>query len=220
MRARYDGLADWYEQEFRDARLADDLEKTAVRLLGVGPGRLLDVGCGTGVFTATLAQHGWTVLGVDVSEDMLRLARERNLEVVRADGTALPFDADAFDAVISMWTHTDIDDFSAMVREVARVLKSGGPLVYMGAHPCFVGPHSEFVAAQGVPKLHDGYRRTGRYTNAPGVTEEGLRAKVGATHLPLGMLLRGFCDAGFRIELFEESEEREYPYMIALRCRV
>lgn len=219
MPPRYDGVADWYEQGFRDARLDADFDKVIARLLNAGSGRLLDVGCGTGRFASVMARQGWVVTGVDISEDMLRLARERELDVVRADAARLPFDDDAFDAVISMWTHTDIDDFGASVREVRRVLKHGGPFVYMGAHPCFVGPHSQFVAAEGVPILHPGYRATSRYEEAPGVTPDGLRAKVGATHLPLGLLLGTFLDAGFRIEHFEESEEREYPYMIALRCR-
>lgn len=219
MRARYDGIADWYEHEFRDPRLAGDLENAAVRLLGRGTGRLLDVGCGTGRFAEKFAQYGWTVTGVDISEDMLRIARNRGLDVIQADATALPFDADVFDAVTSTWTHTDIDDFSAMVREVSRVLKDGGPFVYMGAHPCFVGPHSQFVAAEGVPTLHPGYRRTERYVAGPGITPDGLRIRVGATHLPLGLFLQTFFDAGFRLEHFEESEPREYPYMVALRCR-
>lgn len=219
IRARYDGVADWYENVFKDARLASELKRMALRLLGDARGRLLDVGCGTGLLTAKLAERGWDVTGVDVSEDMLRVARSRGLEVTKADATALSFDDGAFDAVISTWTHTDIDDFGATVQEVSRVLHQGGPFVYLGAHPCFVGPHSEFVAAEGVPTLHPGYRQTARYSDAPGVTADGLRAKVGATHLPLGMLLQTFCGAGFRIEQFEESAEREYPYMIGLRCR-
>lgn len=216
---RYDGVADWYEHHFGDARLLIDFEEMLARLLGTGDGDLLDVGCGTGRFAQALTKLGWTVTGIDVSEDMLRIARERGLDVVCADATALPFADTSFDAVISMWTHTDVDDFEAAVREVARVLVPGEPFVYMGAHPCFVGPHSAFVATQGVPTLHPGYREAARYIDAPGVTPDGLRAKVGATHLPLGRLLQTFCDAGFRIEHFEESQEREYPYMVALRCR-
>ena len=48
---------------------------------------------------------------------------------------------------------------------------------------------------------------------------EGLRARVGATHLPLGLFLQAFLDAGLTLERFEELENREYPYMVALRCR-
>lgn len=217
--ARYDGVADWYEQEFRNARVADIPLQTVRRLLGRSSGRLLDVGCGTGVYTQTMSGWGWTATGIDVSEDMLRHARARGLDVVCADAAALPFDDDSFDAVVSMWTHTDVNDFSSVVREVARVLRSEGPFVYVGAHPCFVGPHSRFVSAQGVPELHPGYRRTERYVDGPGITPDGLRITVGATHLPLGLFLKTFFDEGFRLEHFEESEAREYPHMIALCCR-
>ena len=71
--ARYDGLADWYDAEF--ARPAEDARAIALRLLGEGPGRLIDVGCGTGAHTAAFEEHGWTAVGVDVSDDQLRLAR-------------------------------------------------------------------------------------------------------------------------------------------------
>jgi SAM-dependent methyltransferase len=218
--ARYDGIAEWYEREFLASGLVDAPRGLLLRMLGDGPGRLLDVGCGTGFFTAAVVANGWTATGVDVSDDMLRFASDRGLDVVRADGAALPFEDDVFDAVISMWTHTDTDDFGAMVREIARVLKPRGPFVYIGAHPCFVGPHSQFDSAVGVPKLHTGYWRAGRYDDGPGISPDGLRAKAGATHMPLGAFLQCFLSAGFRLEQFEEPERSEYPYMIGLRCRL
>ena len=132
-RARYDGVADWYERVFATGELAYEPRDAAMRLLGTGPGRLLDVGCGTGAHTAAFAEHDWQVLGVDISSDQLRLARERGLEVVLGDAAELSFDDASFDAVVSMWTHTDVDDFSALLREVARVLRPGGPFVYVGA---------------------------------------------------------------------------------------
>ena len=48
-----------------------------------------------------------------MSEDMLRRARERGADVVRADATALPFEAASFDAAVSIFTHSDFDDFLA-----------------------------------------------------------------------------------------------------------
>jgi SAM-dependent methyltransferase len=150
---------------------------------------------------------------------MLRRARGRGLDVLRADAAALPFEDASFDAVVSMWTHTDVADFPAVVREVARVLRASGPFVYAGGHPCFVGPHSLFRGAEGVPTLYHGYRHTERYTDGPGVVADGLRAKVGATHLPLGLFLQAFLAAGFRLEHFEELPDREYPYMVATRWR-
>lgn len=217
--ARYDGVAEWYDHTFATSELALVPRETALRLLGEGPGRLLDVGCGTGAHTKAFAQLGWDVVGVDISEDQLRVAQEREVEVVQTDAADLPLENGSFDAVVSIWTHTDVDDFSLLVSEVARVLTLGGPFVYVGAHPCFIGPHSHFAQAEGTPVLHPGYWDEGRYTEGPGVSPTGLRAKVGAVHLPLGRFLRSFLDAGLALEHFEEVERGDYPYMVGLRCR-
>jgi SAM-dependent methyltransferase len=217
--ARYDGVTEWYEREFVHSEFAAVPREAALRLLGDGPGRLLDVGCGTGAHTVVFAEHGWSPVGVDISEDQLRLARERGVEVVWADAADLPFEDASFDAAVSIWTHTDVEDFTLLLREVVRVLRPGSPFVYVGAHPCFVGPHSRFVEAEGMPVLHPGYWHTGRYTEAPGISPTGLRAKVGAVHLPLGLFIQSFLDAELRLEHFDELERREYPYTVALRCR-
>ncbi|MBA3717516.1 MAG: methyltransferase domain-containing protein [Actinobacteria bacterium] len=218
--ARYDGLADWYDEEFQPEPLDGDAWRVVSPRIGEGPGELLDLGCGTGVYSVALAKRGWTVTGVDISGDMLRRARERGVSVVRADGTALPFDDGSFDTVVSIFTHSDFDDFPAAVGEVARVLRAGGSFVYLGVHPCFVGPHSLYIQAIGVPQLHEGwYRREGHYMQAPGISPEGLRARFGATHIPLGHFLQSFLDAGFRFEHIVEPEGRDYPYMLALELR-
>lgn len=219
MRPRYDGVAEWYEREFGGSEFSATPREAIVRLLGDGPGALLDVGCGTGIFTSVMVAHGWTVTGIDASPDMLRIATDRGLDVVQADARALPFEDNAFDVVLSMWTHTDIDDFAAVLREIVRVLKRGGAFVYVGAHPCFVGRHSEFIGANGLPRLHPGYWEAGRYVEGPGISPRGLRAKVGAIQMPLGVFLQSFLAAGLRLEHFEELRGREYPYMVALRCR-
>ena len=215
--ARYDGLAAWYE-EFRPSLSLDESEALE-RLLGPGPGRCLDLGCGTGVALESLRRLGWSVVGTDVSEDLLEVARRRGLETVLASAEALPFEDASFDAGVSIWMHTDVDDFQAALRELARVLRPGAPFVYIGAHPCFVGPHSRFFGAQGVPELHEGYCRAGRYDDGPAIRPEGLRARVGATHLPLGLFIQTFLDGGFTIERFEELGADEYPFVVALRCR-
>lgn len=220
MVARYDGLSDWYDAEFYPSPLEGSAWETVARFLGPGAGELLDVGCGTGQCSAALADLGWTVTGVDLSEDMLRRARERGVCVVQADATELPFGTAMFDAVVSMLTHTDFDDFAAAVGEIVRVLRPGGTFVYVGVHPCFVGPHSRYELPTGLPELYPGwYRRPGRYTDAPGIQIYGVRAKIGATHLPLATFLQLFLDAGLKLERVEEPEERDYPHLLALRLR-
>ncbi len=219
-RALYDGYAEWYDENIAPFGLA--ATATILRFLGSGRGRCLDLGCGTGIHLPTLLDVGWSVTGVDVSEDQLRLARERvgdEVELVQANASELPFPDGTFDAVLSAFTHTDVDDFEGLLREATRVLRKGARLVYVGLHPCFIGPHSRFVAAEGVPTLHAGYRERRRYTEAPGISPEGLRAKVGAVHIPLGELVQAFLDTGLLLERFEEVGERLYPPIIALQAR-
>jgi SAM-dependent methyltransferase len=220
--AHYDGVASWYEAEFGPDP-APEVVEVVRRLVGPGPGRCLDVGCGTGFHLPLLRELGWTPTGVDLSGDQLRFAHERAgefAELFQADAAHLPFADDAFDLVFSAFTHTDMDDFAAVVAEGTRVLDPGGRFVYIGVHPCFVGPHSRFVQARGVPALELGYEERGRYIDAPGISPTGLRAKVGAVHLPLGDLLQIFLEAGLRIEAFEEPvcSGRVYPHWLALRA--
>lgn len=215
--ARYDEVVEWYE-DFRPTLNDDELDVLR-RFLGPGRGRCLDLGCGTGVAIPALSRLGWTVVGVDASEEMLSRAHVHGAELHWARAEALPFDDASLDAAVSIWTHTDVDDFPAILREAARVLRPGAPFAYIGAHPCFVGPHSRFIAAEGVPELHPGYRETRRYDSGPAINPKGLRARVGATHLPLGLFVQSFLDAGFTIESFEELGSREFPHAVALSCR-
>jgi 2-polyprenyl-3-methyl-5-hydroxy-6-metoxy-1,4-benzoquinol methylase len=78
--AHYDGVADWYDRELATAELGLFSQQVVLRIIGEDTGRLLDLGCGSGPFAAALAERGWHVTGVDISEDQLRLARSRGVD--------------------------------------------------------------------------------------------------------------------------------------------
>jgi SAM-dependent methyltransferase len=219
--ARYDGVAEWYDREL--APFVDRYLPSLRDLLGAGSGSCLDLGCGTGRATAAVCELGWRVTGVDISADQLRVAAGRlggSAELVRVDAARLPFEDRSFDAAVSTFTHTDLDSFPAAVKEVARVLRPGGVFAYLGLHPCFVGPHSRFEGATGIPELHPGYRDAGRYSAAPGIVNpDGLRARVTAVHLPLATVVQSFLGAGLRLERFEELGGGDYPAALGLRLR-
>jgi SAM-dependent methyltransferase len=216
--ARYDGLAEWYDENLRrfTLRWTDALRE----LLGPGPGRCLDLGCGTGLHFPTLVALGWKTTGIDLSADQLRLAaaRDDGVEVVQADASSLPFEDDSFDAVVSIFTHTDMDDYPGAVREATRVLVPGSRYLHLGLHPCFVGPFARQVEEDEVPVLFPGYRSSGWTDDGPGFGQ-GLRRRVGMRHLPLAELLQCFAGAGLALERFEEPGEGVYPHVFAVACR-
>jgi SAM-dependent methyltransferase len=98
--------------------------------------RVLDLGCGLGDKTLILALKGARLTAIDISADLLRLARHR-LEVNRAPVTEmvlasahdLPFEDASFDAVLGLAVLHHLD-LSLVAREVARVLKPGGRAVF------------------------------------------------------------------------------------------
>ena len=91
-------------------------------------GYVLDLACGSGRHSIPLSQHGFCMVGVDVSSKLLKIAKTRwsQLQVVRSDMRHLPFKAGAFSAAASMDTSfgylpSEADD-RASLAEVRRVL--------------------------------------------------------------------------------------------------
>ena len=102
--------------------------------------RVLDAGCGPGVYAEWLLDRGAEVVALDASPKMVRLARERLGEratVLRADlGRPLDFLEDAtFDLVLSALALDYVEDWRAVFAEFRRVLRPGGHLVFSVAHP-------------------------------------------------------------------------------------
>jgi len=119
----------------------------ALDLLAPGPGEdILEIGFGPGRTLGLLGERGARVTGVDVSEEMVRLAGRRNSELVRTgvltlhrgDGVALPLDDNSQDAVLSVHNLYFWPKPEATITEITRVLRPGGRilLVFRGReHP-------------------------------------------------------------------------------------
>lgn len=211
--ARYDGLADWYDETVgRDAHREQVLREHLPR----GSGDCLDLGCGSGRNLAVIEATGWTVSGVDISEDQVHIARTRCPRVFRADAEDVPFPAAAFDLVVSTWTSTDVDHFDRVSNEAARVLRPGGRFLFYGAHPCFNGPHVKNLET-GERLVHATYREARRHESAPWWGEDGIRSQVGGMrHVPLAEFLNAFAGAGLRIETVTEPGTDDVPSSIVV----
>jgi SAM-dependent methyltransferase len=113
----------------RHARFVSDLAGPVLEWLAPQAGeRVLDLGCGDGVLTAELARRGISVLGIDISESLLKAAAERGVETRHMDGQNLPFDGE-FDAVFSNAALHWMSNASAVIEGVFRALKPGGRFV-------------------------------------------------------------------------------------------
>ncbi|MFI6317697.1 class I SAM-dependent methyltransferase [Nonomuraea sp. NPDC050556] len=213
--ARYDGLADWYEEYNAPAAAANEAEIR--ELLGPGEGLCLDLGCGGGQYFDTIRSTGRSVIGLDYSADQLRIAQGRDADLlVRADAAALPFDDAVFPTVTALWVSSDVDDFTAVVKEAARVLAPGGLLAYYGVHPCFNGPHTQ-ARDDGARIVHSTYRAVGWHQEAPW-WGNNIRRRVGMRHLTLPDLLNAFLDAGLAISRVTEPRTEPVPWILAIRA--
>lgn len=126
----------------------------ALPLAGLG----LDLGCGDGAVTELLARTlraDWILVGVDPDEREAELARERGLyvRVHAVQGSAIPEPGDAFDFVLSNSVLEHVDELEPVLREAARILRTGGRLVVTvpgpGFHALLRGPSVLGRAATG-----------------------------------------------------------------------
>jgi SAM-dependent methyltransferase len=120
----------------RDWAVAEELQmptyETAIEHLGIGAGqRVLDLGCGTGVFLRAAADRGAQVAGLDASAPLLAVARERvpEADLQTGDMQDLSFRDDGFDVVTGFNSFFFADDMTRALSEAGRVAKPGGTVL-------------------------------------------------------------------------------------------
>ena len=135
VRSMFDRIAPVYDVMNRvmTAGLDRRWRKLAVREV-VWPGdRVLDACCGTGDLALEAERRGGRVVGLDFSERMLERARRKSgtIEWVQGDALRLPFEDGAFDAATVGFGVRNLDDLEGGLRELARVLRSGGKVAVL-----------------------------------------------------------------------------------------
>ncbi len=203
--AAYDALAREY-----DARFADELDHRPLErgLLTAfvelaGGGTVADVGCGPGHVTRFLAARGADVVGLDLSAEMVAVARERapELRFAVASMLDLPAADGAWAGAVALYSiiHLGDDERARACRELARVLRPGARLLvsfHVESPESAAGEVNHLTELLGRPVVLDGH-----FLDPPGVEE----------------LL---ADAGLRVEARLEREPvpaLEYP---SRRCHL
>lgn len=177
--------------------------------------RVLDAGCGPGIYAEALVDRGAEVVGFDASEKMVALAREKlrgRAEVFRAN-LENPLDRleDAsFDLAVSALAMDYVRDWRPPLSEFRRVLKPGGRLVFSVEHPA-----STFVRHV--------YRGEGNYfeTEPVGMEWTGFPGRVWmpSYRRPLGVMIGAILEGGFDLvglveprpdERFRQADPENY----------
>lgn len=147
--ATYNAAADFYDHRANTfwARYG----RRTIERLRLDPGtRVLDVCCGSGASAIPAAETvlpGGSVVGVDLAENLLELARakakERGLENIQfqsGDITQLPFEEESFDVVVCVFGIFFVPDMESALRELKRLLRTGGRLAITTWGPRFFEP--------------------------------------------------------------------------------
>ena len=194
----YDSFAEAYAAETEANLINGYYTRPAILDLAgdVAGRRILDVGCGAGPVLEALRDRGAFVTNVDPSAKMLELARQR-----LGDGTALqqadlrdplPFPDGAFDDVIACLVLHYLQDWTAPLAELRRVLAPGGRLIVAVNHPFvykLAHPDGDYFATR---EFSEDY------------TFSGQSAVLTYWHRPLHAVTGAFIDAGFRIAVMSE----------------
>ena len=132
MAYNFDTIARTYDRLNRLMTLGLDRRWRKRALRGI-QGNVLDVACGTGDMAVSLVERGCTVTGVDISEEMLAIARQKApiVTFMIADAEHLPFPDASFDAVTCAFGVRNFVHLEPGLHEMLRVLKPGGRMVIL-----------------------------------------------------------------------------------------
>lgn len=228
----WSGLAGWWSHEVRDdPAYAEDVLPLLVEALAPRLGeRYVDLGCGEGQGMRAVAAAGASVLGCDVSVELLAAARTAG-PVVRCRlpdlGWLRPAAVDGAYAVLVIEHLPEVAGLFAAAR---RAVRGGGVLAIVSNHPAYTAPGAgPFVD----PADGEVLWRWGPYLR-PGQSEEPAgEATVTFHHRPLGDLLNAAAAAGWSLEWLAEravgeaaaardpllAAQRHIPRLLAARWR-
>jgi SAM-dependent methyltransferase len=194
----YDGFARSYASNNESNVFNALYERPAILGLAgdVRGRRVLDAGCGPGMQAAALAEQGADVTGIDLSEELLAIARTRSAATfLRHDLTRpLPFADGAFDLVLSSLVMHYLEDWVPTLSEFHRVLGPGGRFVFSTHHP-FMD-----MRISG----NDDYFGTYQYVDE--WPRDGRVMRMRFWHRPLRAMLTAFERGGFAMTRMVEPE--------------
>lgn len=190
--------------------------------------KVLDAGCGPGIYSEWLIKNGAAVVAIDASPKMVELANRRlgDAAEIRQTDLSKPLDfldSSAFDVILSPLVLDYVEDWNKVFAEFYRILRPAGHFVFSVQHPFF-----EYI-----------YFKSEKYFEVELVRCEWrgfdkVRVEMPSYRRPLNKLLNPLFEAGFQIEQiieplpteeFRKSDPKHYkelsqfPAFICVRAR-
>ena len=221
------GVADWYDELLESS--ADSFQVKVIlpnllRILNIRKEnsqkmKIIDIACGQGYFSRAFAEAGAEVTGCDISEELIKVAKERspkiNFNVASADKLTFAQSA-SYDVAIIILSLQNIENFSGVLNECSRVLKQKGRLIVVLNHPTFRIPQRSSWGWEDLPaqsgKKSKQYRRIDSYLKeykiaidmTPGEKDKSRKQTTISFHRPLQLYFKFLHQAGFTVNSLEE----------------
>jgi len=175
-----------------------------------GTEAIVEIGSGDGFFSKSLAAHAKSVVGVELSPEMVALANEkrlRNVSFLVGDAQKLPKFKELFDVAVIMMAIQNIPDLDAALRNAARSLKSSGRLVVVMNHPVLRVPRQSSWGWDETKKMQ--YRRIDTYLSEQKIPiamhpGSGQKEVTWSFHRPLEAYFKSLKSAGFVVADLQE----------------
>ncbi len=214
MKTDWDNVAAWYDKELEtntDSYQAKVIAPNLLRIIAPKKGEIvLDLACGQGYFTRLISNTGALVTGVDLSKELIVIAKEKSpsisYNVASSENTGLK--KESVDTVITVLAFENIKKIDETVAEIQRVLKKEGRFILVMLHPAFRIPQHADWGFDTKKDLQ--YRRVDKYLSEIKIDIElnphkGQKNVISTTfHRPLQWYMKIFKKHGFAMTGMEE----------------
>lgn len=207
----WDNVANWYDNLIKDNDSYQNkvILPNILRLLDIKhDDNILDLGCGTGFFANEFQKNGAKVIGIDIGEEVINIAKHnyKNIEFIVSNSSNLQvIDSNSIDTITIILALQNIENIKDTISECYRVLKNNGKLFIVLNHPVFRIPKktSWIIEKNNISRRIDEYLTESKIKIEmnPGLKNDKFTISF---HRPLQTYFKILDNSGFYVKRLEE----------------
>lgn len=182
--------------------------------------KLLDLGCGNGIFTSNLISHSNEIIGIDLSEKNIEIARgniplNNNTQFVVADAETFNNDI-KYDCIISNMVLMDVMNVDRIVCNISKLLVKNGELIFSITHPCYWPVYWNYYKEEWFD-----YNKELIIENNFRIGNTSIEQKTIHFHRPLEFYFNILQKNSLNIEVMKELKGKNFnlPRFLLIKCR-